>query len=318
MGQGTFSDLEYGLRKRKTKREAFLRMMDELIDWAEWVSFIEPFYPKGERGRPPQGIEKMLRMLLLQAWFSLSDEGVEEAIYDSYAFRMFMKINFIDEQAPDATTLLKFRHLLEKHGIYKKIFDSVNTFLEQNGYLMRGGTIVDASLINAASSTKNKEKARDPEMHSTKKGKQWYFGMKVHIGVDAMNGYVHSLESTSANVHDITMAHKLIRKDDEVLYGDSGYIGLEKREEIVNNEQISVVDYYITRRPSSVKTVFDRCIEKSKSSVRAKVEHPFLIVKRFFGYDKAAYKGIAKNAARFHMLFASANLLLYGRQKALS
>lgn len=316
MRQASFSDIEYGMRKRTTKRDEFLKAMDEFIPWDEWISLIEPYYPSGRRGRPPLGIEKMLRMYLLQCWFSLSDEGLEDAIYDSYAFRSFMKISFVDEQVPDATTLLKFRHLLEQHGIAKMFFQAFNGTLEKCGYLMRGGSIVDATLIQAPSSTKNEKKQRDPEMCQTKKGNQYYFGMKCHAGVDAGSGYVHSLAFTAANVHDITEASKLIRGDDRVVYGDAGYLGIEKREEIVSNEYLSGIEYRINRRIGRVQKVpegfinWEKQMERSKSSVRAKVEHPFLIVKRFFGYSKVVYKGLAKNAHRFYMLFTSANLLM--------
>lgn len=316
MNQPSFSDIEYGLRKRTTKREEFLRAMDEFIPWGEWVSLIEPYYPGGQRGRPPMGIEKMLRMYLLQCWFNLSDEGIEDAIYDSYALRSFMKINFIDEQAPDATTLLKFRHLLEKHGIAKSFFQSFNGTLEKCGYIMRGGSIIDATLIQAPSSTKNEKKQRDPEMHQTKKGNQHYFGMKCHSGVDAGSGYVHSLEMTAANVHDITAASKLIRDDDTVVYGDAGYLGIEKREEIASDAHLSCIDYRINRRIGSIQKTpegfinWEKQIERRKSSVRSKVEHPFLIVKRLFGYSKTIYKGLAKNSHRLYMLFTSANVLM--------
>lgn len=262
------------------------------------------------------GIEKMLRMYLLQCWFNLSDEGVEDAIYDSYALRWFMRINFVDEQAPDATTLLKFRHLLEEHNIAKVLFHAFTSTLEKCGYMMRGGSIVDATLIQAPSSTKNEKKERDPEMRQTKKGNQYYFGMKSHIGVDAGSGYVHSLEATAANVHDITVASELIREDDDVVYGDAGYIGIEKREEIVRDEHLSSIDYRINRRVGSVQKVpddlpnWEKQIERRKSSVRSKVEHPFLIVKRIFGYSKTVYRGLAKNAHRLLMLFTSANLLM--------
>ncbi len=237
----TFSDFEYGLRKRTTKRDVFLRTMDDVIPWDEWVEFIKPFYFKGERGRPPMGIEVMLRMYLLQCWFNLSDEGVEDAIYDSHAMRTFMKINFVQESVPDATTLLKFRHLLEKHNLAKVLFDAIRTNFERHGYMLQGGTVVDATLISAPSSTKNKEKSRDPEMHSTKKGNQYYFGMKCHVGVDAASGYVHTVETTAANAHDITVTSKLIRAEDSVVYGDSGYIGIQKREEIVSDPHLSEI-----------------------------------------------------------------------------
>ncbi len=188
MKQESFSDMEYRSRKKKTKREEFLEIMDEIIPWEEWVSLVVPHYPTGKRGRPPIEIETMLRMYLLQCWFSLSDEGVEDAIYDSYAMRKFMGINFFEQDVPDATTLLHFRHLLEEKGIGKLFFDAINRCLEGAGRMMRGGSIVDATLISAPSSTKNAEKKRDPEMHSVKKGNQWHFGMKCHTGVDAGSG----------------------------------------------------------------------------------------------------------------------------------
>jgi IS5 family transposase len=319
MHQPSFSDIEYGLRKRVTKREEFLKAMDEFIPWGEWVAYIEPYYPSGQRGRPPLGIEKMLRMYLLQCWFNLSDEGIEDAIYDSYALRSFMKLNFVNEQVPDATTLLNFRHLLEKHGIGKVFFQAFNSTLEKCGYMMRGGSIVDATLIQAPSSTKNAQKQRDPEMRQTKKGNQYYFGMKCHAGVDAGSGYVHSLETTAANVHDITVASSLIRDDDAVFYGDAGYLGIEKREEIADSAHLSSIDYRVNRRVGSVQKLpegfidWEKQIERNKSSVRSKVEHPFLIVKRFFGYSKTIYRGLAKNTHRLHVLFASANILMCAR-----
>jgi Transposase and inactivated derivatives, IS5 family len=319
MAQPSFSDIEYSNRKRTTRRDEFLRTMDQIIPWDEWVAYIEPHYPKGKRGRPPMGIEKMLRMYLLQCWFSLSDEGLEDAIYDSHAMRVFMGINFFDEQVPDATTLLKFRHLLEAHNIGEVFFDAINRGLSRYGHMMRGGTIVDATIISAPSSTKNEKKERDTEMHQTKKGNQYYFGMKCHIGVDAGSGYVHSLETTAANVHDITVAAQLIREDDDVVYGDSGYIGIEKREEIKSSANLSTKEYRINRRHKSVQPMpdgfinWEKQIERRKSSVRSKVEHPFLIVKRYFGFAKTVYRGLAKNTHRLHTLFASTNLLMCAR-----
>ena len=316
MNQMTFSDMEYSGRKRVTQKEKFLQEMNDIIPWADWVNMILPYYPKGKRGRPPRGIEVMLRMYLLQIWFNLSDEGLEDAIYDSYAMRKFLKINFLDEQVPDATTLLKFRHLLEKHHIGEKIFRDVTDRLEKAGLIMHGGSIVDATIIAAPSSTKNQEGKRDPEMHQTKKGNQWYHGMKVHAGVDAGSGYVHTITGTAANVHDIDETAKLLREDDEVCYGDSGYSGAEKRPEIQENEHFRNIEFRTNIRPSSLKIAssysginWDKVIENRKSSVRCKVEHSFLIVKRQFGYAKVAYRGIAKNMNRFHILFASANLV---------
>ena len=230
MKQQTLSDMEYGCRKKKTKREEFLEIMEEIIPWEEWVAIIRPYYPTGKRGRPPIDLELMLRMYLLQVWFNLSDPGTEDAIYDSYAMRKFTGINFMKGSVPDETTLLNFRHLLEEHRLNKLFFEAINRVMEETGHVMRGGTIVDATIIDAPSSTKNAEKKRDPEMHSTKKGNQWRFGMKCHAGVDAGTGYVHTIEVTPANVHDVTVASKLVREDDEVVYGDSGYLGIEKRE----------------------------------------------------------------------------------------
>lgn len=316
--QQTFSDMEYSNRKRITKRETFLKMMDAIIPWSEWVELIRPYYPKGERGRQPRGIEPMLRMYLLQVWFNLSDEMVEDALYDSHAMRSFMGLNFLEEQAPDATTLLKFRHLLEEHHLGEKMFQAINNLLEVNGCMMRGGTIVDATLISAPCSTKNASGKRDPEMHSTKKGNQWYFGMKAHIGVDAGSGYTHTVEATAANVHDIIKASELIRPDDTVVYGDSGYCGIEKREEICTDLEKSKIEYRINEKHGKVSKLPDgvaRAVaserEKRKSSVRSRVEHPFRIVKNLFRYCKVAYRGLAKNLNRLHVLFGSANLLMW-------
>ena len=316
MKQQSFSDIEYANRRRKTKREAFLDSMNEIIPWSHWIELIKPYYYNKKRGRRPVDIEIILRMYLMQNWFNLSDEGMEEAIYDSYAMRRFLGINFIDEQVPDATTLLKFRHLLEQHHIGEKIFQDVSERLEKAGLIMHGGSIVDATIIAAPSSTKNREGKRDPEMHQTKKGNQWYHGMKVHAGVDAGSGYVHTITGTAANVHDIDETANLLRNDDEVCYGDSGYIGAEKRPEIRDNEHFCNIEFRTNVRPSSLKISssykginWDKEIENRKSSVRCKVEHPFLIVKRQFGYAKVVYRGIAKNMNRFHILFASANLV---------
>jgi len=316
---------EYDCRKRVPKREVFLQQMDAIIPWKRWVAVIMPFYPKGERGRPPKEIECMLRMYLMQAWFSLSDEGTEDAIYDSYSMKQFLRLDFRKQQVPDATTLLKFRHLLEEHDIGRRIFEDVANRLAETGLMMQGGTIVDATIIQAPSSTKNAKQERDPEMHQTKKGNQWYHGMKIHSGVDAGSGYVHTITGTAANVHDICETHKLLRKDDNVMYGDSGYTGIEKREEIRQDPHFSKIDFRIVKRPSSHKIMeayrgidYDRMEDRRKSSIRCKVEHPFLIVKRDFGYWKTIYRGIRKNLHRFYTLFASANLLMCiraGRQE---
>ena len=316
MSQMTFSDYEYSLRKRTTKREEFLDIMEEIIPWDEWVEFVRPYYPDGRRGRPVKGIEKMLRMYLLQVWFNLSDEGVEDAIYDSYAFRKFMKIDFAEEQVPDATTLLKFRHLLERNHLGEAFFEAIKRVMDESGHIMHGGTIVDATIIEAPSSTKNAEKKRDPEMHQAQKGNTWHFGMKCHVGVDAGSGLVHSITATPANTADITEAHKLLRADDEFAYGDNGYAGIAKRPEIRNDEHLSKIDFRINRRPKSLPKLpgnmidWEREIEHRKSAVRCKVEHVFRIVKNTFHFRKVRYKGLAKNLHKLNVLFACANLLM--------
>ena len=302
-----------GTQIPKTRRRAFLEKMDACVPWQEWIDLIRPFYYEGKRGRPPVELETMLRMYLLQIWFTLSDVGTEEEIYESVSMSWFLGVDPASDRAPDATTLLKFRHLLEKHDLCKAMFRQLNELLEEQGLIMRGGSIVDATIISAPSSTKNRDKARDPEMHQTKKGNQWYFGMKSHIGVDAGSGLVHTVEVTAANVSDVTLTSELMRDDDEVVYGDSGYTGADKRPEIAGDERKSKTIFRVNRKRSTVRTAWDQQIETRKSSVRSKVEHPFLIVKRFFGYSKAVYRGLKKNANRLFMLFASANIVMCAR-----
>lgn len=320
--QPSFTDIEYGNRRRVSRREQFLVTMNATIPWARWVGLIEPFYycdGPGKRGRKPKPVETMLRMYLLQVWFSLSDEGVEDAIYDSYAMRRFMGLDFAVERVPDATTLLHFRHLLEEHKLGERLFDAQNQIFEQEGWIMRGGSIVDATIIAAPSSTKNATGTRDPEMHQTKKGNQWYFGMKAHIGVDAGTGYAHSLTATAANVHDLDEAVNLVRDDDEVVYTDAGYQGAEKRPEITGDEHLSKVEWRVAARKGVLKTMpeHDRAAQSRQASVRAKVEHPFLVVKRDFGFTKTRYRGLAKNLNHLNVLFASANWLMRARAVAL-
>jgi transposase, IS5 family len=321
--QPSFTDIEYGNRRRVSRREQFLETMNATIPWAAWVGLIEPHYYStrpGKKGRRPKPIETMLRMYLLQVWFSLSDEGVEEAIYDSYAMRRFMGLDFAVEQVPDATTLLHFRHLLEAHQLGEKLFEAQNQIFEEQGWIMRGGSIIDATIIAAPSSTKNATGTRDPEMHQTKKGNQWYFGMKAHIGVDAGCGYVHKVTATAANVHDLDEAVNLVRDDDGFVYTDSGYQGAHKRPEIADDEHRSKIEWRVAARKGVLKTMseHERAVESRKASIRAKVEHPFLIVKRDFGFTKTRYRGIAKNLNHLHMLFASANWLMRARAVALA
>ncbi len=318
--QPSFTEVEYGNRRRVSRRERFLETMDATLPWAAWVGLIEPFYYSGRKGRKPKPIETMLRMYLLQVWFSLSDEGVEEAIYDSYAMRRFMGLDFAVEQVPDATTLLHFRHLLEEHDLGQKLLAAQNEIFEQQGWIMRGGSIVDATIIAAPSSTKNATGKRDSQMHQTKKGNQWYFGMKAHIGVDAGTGYVHSVSATGANVHDLDQVTHLVRDDDEVVYADAGYQGVEKRPDVTASQGLSGVEWRIAARKGALAAMPgpDRAIASAQAGVRAKVEHPFLIVKRDFGFVKTRYRGIAKNLNHLNMLFASANWLMRGRALALT
>jgi transposase, IS5 family len=321
--QPSFTDIEYGNRRRVSRRERFLEKMDVTIPWSAWVGVIEPFYycdRPGKKGRKAKPVETMLRMYLLQVWFSLSDEGVEDAVYDSYAMRRFMGLDFAVEQVPDATTLLHFRRLLEKHKLGERLFEAQNEIFEEQGWIMRGGSIVDATVIAAPSSTKNACGGRDPEMHQTKKGNQWYFGMKAHVGVDAGTGYIHSVTATAANIHDLDEAVHLVRDDDEVVYADAGYQGAQKRPEIAEHEHLSTVQWRVAARKSRLAAMpaYDREIESRRASVRAKVEHPFLVVKRDFGFAKTRYRGMSKNLNHLHILFASANWLMRARAVTLA
>ena len=321
-GQTSFTDVEYGNRRRISRREQFLEAMDATIPWDRWVALIEPHYyadAPDKRGRKAKPVETMLRMYLLQVWFSLSDEGVEDAIYDSYAMRRFLGLDFAHEQVPDATTLLHFRHLLEEHQLGERLFASQNEIFEERGWIMRGGSIVDATIIAAPSSTKNATGTRDPQMRQTKKGNQWHFGMKAHIGTDAGTGYVHSVTVTGANVHDLGEAANLVRADDGVVYADPGYQGIDKRPEITGDAHLSTVQWRVAARKGALKAMPgpDRAAESRKASVRAKVEHPFLIIKRDFRFAKTRYRGLDKNRNHLHVLFASANWLMRARAVAL-
>jgi IS5 family transposase len=317
--QLSFSDIEHLGARRTTRRSEFLTAMDEIIAWDEWVSHIKPFYyQKGRCGRPARELEVMLRMYLMQVWFSLSDVGCEEACIDSYAMRAFLKLDAYDKEIPDATTLANFRHIIEKNKLDEVLFDTLTKGLAKAGVMYKGGTIIDATFIESTTSTKNAKGKRDPEMHQAKKGKTWHHGMKLHIGVDAGSGLSHTITATSANVSDIDEAYKLIRKDDDVVYADAGYVGVHKRKEIVESEHLKDIEYRINKRKNSVKSDFDKAIEKRKSSVRSKVEHPFHIIKNIFGLKKTPYRGIAKNLTRLTMAVLSANLyMLIGANRRL-
>ena len=301
-------------KQKVTRRERFLGEMEQAVPWARLVALIEPFYPTGKRGRPPLGVERMLRVYFLQQWYALADEALEDAIHDSRAMQTFVGGDLV----PDATTLLKFRHLLEEHALTKRLFTEVNALLAERGAFLREGTIVDATIIAAAPSTKNKEKARDPEMHQTKKGNAWHFGMKAHVGVDLDSGLVHTFVGTAANVADVAQAHALLHGEEQVAFGDAGYQGVERRAEIV--ERFAGMRWYVAARRSKVKAMAEgklkeltQALEKAKAQARAYVEHPFHVVKNLFRHRKTRYRGLAKNTAQLHTLFALANLVLAGR-----
>ena len=316
--QSSFSNVEYASKKKLTRRDRFLAQIETVTPWLELELVIEPFYPKGDgRGRPPIGLSRMLRMYLAQQCFGLSDEGTEDALYDSQAIRQFVGIDLSCESAPDATTLLKFRRLLETHGLTKKIFETINAHLASKGLMLKEGTIVDATLIAAPPSTKNDDKARDEEMHQSKKGNAWHFGMKAHIGVDASSGMVHTVIGTAGNVADVAQAHALLHGKETFALGDAGYQGVEKREE----NQGKSVTWHVAMRPGKRRALpqdrfgwIQEQLEKMKASLRAKVEHPFHVVKNLFKHRKARYKGLAKNNAQLFSLFGMANLVLAGRR----
>ena len=317
MSQRSFASAEYAMKKKRTRRERFLAEMERIVPWSRLIAVIEPLYPKSGRvGRPPIGVPKMLRMYCVRQWYSLADEALEDALYDSQALRDFVGIDLSRESVPDATTLLKLRRLLQDNDLTRTLLDEINAHLTEQGLLMRAGTIVDATIIAAPSSTKNEGKTRDPDMHQTKKGNQWFFGMKAHIGVDAESGIVHSVVATAANVGDITQAGALLHGEEEVAFGDAGYRGVNKREE-AQGPRWHVAMQPGKRRKLDLTRKWARLLEQAeqlKASVRAKVEHPFHVVKNLFHHKKVRYKGLAKNAAQLFSLFALANLIIAKRR----
>ena len=318
MQQISFSQMEYAGKKRVTRRERFLGEMERVVPWSALLEVLEPYYPKGKRGRPPIGLERMLRVYFIQQWYGLSDEGVEDAITDSQALRRFVGIDLSREDAPDATTLLQFRRLLETHRLTEKLFSCINGQLAAQGLLLKEGTIADATILSAPSSTKNREKARDPEMHQTKKGNQYYFGMKAHIGADSQSGLVHTVTGTAAHVADITETEKLLHGEERVVFLDAGYTGIEKRAEVKEKK----VKWLVAMKRGKLKAMpEDRLktltgqLERAKASVRAKVEHAFHVLKNLFHYRKVRYKGLFKNTVQLHMLFGLVNLVLVKKKR---
>src|SRR5690348_5326015 len=313
MDQQTFADASFEQYRKPTRRERFLTEMNHVVPWAELVAAIEPVYPKAEGpGRPPVGVERMLRLHCLQQWFNLSDPAVEEALYDSRAMRQFVGIDLGREPVPDETTICKFRHLLEAHQLGAQLFARIREYLAKHGLQVSRGTIVDATIISAPSSTKNRQKARDPEMHQTKKGNQWYFGMKAHIGVDVASGVVHALTGTAANEADINQMAAVLHGAEEMVVADAGYTGAEKRSEHAERE----VSWLIAAKRSLVKALPKgereeaEAVEHVQAQLRSPVEHPFHVVKNLFHHRKARYRGLKKNIAQLYTLFALANLVI--------
>ena len=297
--------------RKQTRKAEFLSRMDKLVPWAELCAVIEPFYPKAGNGRPPIGLERILRMYFIAHWFNLADEACEDALYDIVAFRDFCRIDLGREGVPDATSLLGFRHLLEEHKLGAAMFAKVGELLQANGLRLSGGTIVDATIIAAPSSTKNADRARDPEMHQTKKGNQWHFGMKVHIGADSKSGLVHSASVTPANVHDSRELPRLLHGNETRLYGDSAYTG---QKEALKQVSPKAKDFTNKRaRRNQPLSDADKETNRRKSQVRAKVEHPFRPFKSLFGFAKARYRGLMKNANRAFALLALINIEKWGR-----
>jgi IS5 family transposase len=314
-----FSDYEQTTAKKQTKREKFLAEMEAVVPWDALVALIEPIYPKtGKKGgRPPYPLATMLRIHLLQQWYSLSDPAMEEALIEVPTMRRFAGIDMLTDRIPDETTILTFRHLLEKHRLGEQIFETVKAHLSNRGMTMRQGTIVDATLIAAPSSTKNKEGKLDPEMHQTKKGNQWYFGMKVHLGMDKDSGLIHSVVTTSANVHDLTPAAELLHGDEEVVYADAGYQGITKRREMAGK----TTAFRVAMRPGKRRVLPDTpegrlldLIETAKAHIRAKGEHPFRVIKQQFGFQKTRLRGMTKNRCKVNVLAALTNLFLARRR----
>ncbi len=318
----------FELRTKRTRKREFLEQMERVVPWKELVALIEPYAPKAgpKGGRPPFAVEKLLRIHFLQQWFGLSDPAVEEALYDTPLLARFVGLDLGVDVVPDESTILRFdesvafcessafRHLLEQHGLSARILETVNRILTERGLMLKSGTIVDATLIAAPSSTKNASGQRDPEMHQTKKGNQWYFGMKAHVGVDAASGLVHTVVATAANVADVTQAHRLLHGQETDVFADAGYQGVDKRAE----NQGKQVAWHVAMRPGKRRAldkstflgqVMD-ALERTKARIRAKGEHPFRVLKCQFGYCKTPYRGLAKNGAQLNVLFALVNLWL--------
>ena len=304
----TFASLAYDNKKKRTRREKFLGEMDEVMPWEELLKIVEEHYPKAGNGRQPMPLERMLPIYFLQQWYGLSDPGMEDALYDSEAMRRFARIDLAADAIPDETTILNFRHLLERHRLTERIFERAKGYLSEKGLLVREGTIVDATIINASPSTKNATRTRDPEMKQTKKGNQWYFGMKAHVGTNPRRGLVHSVVVTNAGVHDSQVIEELLHGEERALYGDKAYADKGKMEAFESRG----IEWHIDRKGTAGHplTPMDQDWNREQHRTRAKGEHAFLVVKHLWGYRKVRYKGLLKNAAQVFSLFALANLYL--------
>jgi len=303
----SFSDAEGQAKRKQTRREKFLSEMERLLPWKDLEKPIGRYYSKSLRGRKPYPLSTMLRIHCMQLFYNLSDPAMEDSLYEIESMRRFAGITL--DTVPDETTILNFRHLLEQHNLGEKLFNKINRYLEKQGLSFKEGTIMDATLIAAPTSTKNQTGSRDPEMHQTKKGNEWHFGMKMHIGVDDTVGLIHSLKTTAANVHDIVMSKGLLHGQESRVFGDAGYLGIEHRDE----HQRRSLTWLISQRPGKRKNLpksgIDYQIEKLKSQVRAKVEHRFATIKRQFGYDKVRYRGLMKNTNRLYLLAGFSNII---------
>ena len=318
--QLTLSYFSDELAQAQTSKKIFLEQIERIIPWDQWLEIIKPCYYKGERGNKPYDLELMLRIHILQNLYDLSDMRVMTEVIDSRAFSEFCRVDS-SNQVPDGDTIGRFRNILVKNGIQEKLFLQVVEILSSKGLILKKGTIVDSTIIAAPSSTKNKEKKRDKDAHSVKKGNAWHFGYKAHIGVDSQTGLVHTVKTTSANVHDVAVMHELLTGEENLVYGDSGYLGANKRENaVVKNKSGKKITYKINRRPSQIKKLSKseqyqaNKSEHKKSSIRAKVEHVFGVVKKLFGYRKTRYRGIEKQTQKLNMMFALANLYLADRK----
>jgi transposase, IS5 family len=312
MKQTTFASMTYQAKKKRTRHEKFLQEMEQVVPWAELVAVITPYYPtSGRRGRQPKPLESMLRIYFMQQWYAMSDPGMEDALYEIESMRRFAGLELVEDAIPDETTILNFRRLLERHHLTEQLLATINDVLEAKGALLKGGTMVDATIIHASSSTKNRKKKRDPDMHQTKKGKQWYFGMKVHVGADVNSGTVHTVSVTPANASDIGQLPNLLREDDRAIFGDAGYV----HNNLKRAARKAGVLWAISLKARAKHRLGggQKARNRTSSSIRSRVEHVFRVMKRQFGYTRVRYRGLEKNAAQVFTLVGLTNLYMKRR-----